>query len=126
MIWRKIESCGVAVLAGLLFVVTLVIGYMMFLDGTIVNPVVIYENTTLEVDKGIYAPGEVVMARNQFYKHRNIKGTMKWNLVDHVVTPYVSKEVSLPAGVSDIWFPVERLPDRGCKKGHMYHFRVIS
>jgi hypothetical protein len=123
MIWRKVLAIDVTVLAGLLFVAMMVFGYLAFLDGSVVGPVVTYETQVLPTDAKTYAPGDAVLARVQFLKHRDIVGEMKWNLVNHRVYPYASRVISIPHGVVDAWFPVEHLPT-GCAEGE-YHFEGI-
>lgn len=118
-----IKDWAIAVLSGLLLVSVLVVGYLAFLDGTVVNPVISYKTSVLTTDEAIYSPGDLVMAKVQFFKSRNIVGTMKWNLVNHRVFAYAAKEISLPIGVYDLWNPIERLPTT-CAAGE-YHFEGI-
>lgn len=107
----------------LLCVALWVSGYLVFLDGTVFNPVVTYETPEFPVSKSIYAPGEIVEARRQFAKHRNLKGTIKWSLVNHRIIPYTSREIALPVGIIDAWSPVERLPD--VLESGEYHFEGL-
>jgi hypothetical protein len=123
MVWQKVEAWGVVILAGLLFLAMIVIGWMMFIDGTIWRPVIVYESTLLETDKSIYSPGDLVYARIEFYKSRNLVGEQKWNLVDGRIFPYASRKVSIPSGVTDKWVLIEKLPN--CETGE-YHFEGLS
>lgn len=122
MIWHRIASISVVVMSGILFVTTLVVGFMMFVDGTIWRPVVTYDSTILPVDKGVYSPGELVLAKVEFYKSRDEIGEMKWNLVNHKIIAFSPRKISIPSGVTEKWFPVEKLPQ--CEKGE-YHFEGL-
>jgi hypothetical protein len=119
----KIRDWMLVIASGFLLVSVLVVGYLMFLDGSVIDPVIQYESTMLPVQHSIYSPGDVVVARIQFYKSRDIVGEMKWNLVNHRIYPYSSKQISMPMGVADIDFPVEKLPE-GCALG-TYHFEGL-
>jgi hypothetical protein len=121
--YRKIEAWGVVVLSGLLFVAMIVMGWMMFVDGTIWRPVITYDNSLLETDKTIYAPGDLVYAKVEFYKSRDLVGEQKWNLVNGRVFAYASRKVSIPSGVTEKWMLIEKLPH--CEKGE-YHFEGLS
>jgi hypothetical protein len=120
---RIVRDWSVVMMAGLLLVAVLACGYLMFLDGTVIDPVIRYESKLLPVQHSIYSPGDVVVARIQFYKGRDVVGEMKWNLVNHRIYPYAPKKISMPMGVADVDFPIEKLPD-GCALG-TYHFEGL-
>lgn len=107
----------------LLCVTIWVLGYMVFLDGTVFNPVVTYDTQTFQTNKSIYEPGDMVEARRQFAKHRDIKGKIQWSLVNHRIISYTTKELALPTGVIDAWSLVEKLPE--VLESGEYHFEGL-
>lgn len=123
MILQKLEVWGIVILAGLLFILTMLFGWMLFIDGTIWNPVVTYESKVLETDKSIYAPGDIVYAHIEFFKSRDLVGEQKWNLVNGRILPYATRQVSMPSGVTEKWIMIEKLPQ--CETGE-YHFEGLS
>jgi len=128
MIWRKIESCGVAVLAGLLFVTLLWVGFLTFVDGTHYNPPVVYESLVLNTDKTEYAPGDVVSVFLDVYKGRNTEGCVTWSLVNGRVFPYVKRLLGSPSGTYEKWVALTResLPTANLgPEGTMYHFEAL-
>lgn len=124
-ILRAIRDWAIVVSSVVLLTLVFLVGYLMLLDGTVINPVITYETMVFPVDKSIYAPGDMVVARNRFYKSRDLMGTMRWNLVNHKIQEYATKDISLPMGVHDIWFPIEKLPNTSCGNGGEYHFEGL-
>jgi hypothetical protein len=128
MLWRKIEAAGVAVLAGLLFLATLVVGFMMFVDGTIWNPPVVYDTLILPTDKTEYQPGSIVSVFLDVSKNRNIGGNVTWSLVNGRVFPYSRRSLHSPMGAYEKWYTLinERLPtDNLGLPGSVYHFEAL-
>lgn len=106
-----------------LLVCMMVLGWLLFVDGTLVNPVIVHESEVLETDRGFYKPGDIVYAKMEFYKARNIVGELRWNLVDGRIFPYAPRAIAMPVGIVEKWVPVEKLP--GCESGE-YHFEGIA
>jgi hypothetical protein len=128
MMWRKIEAVGVVVLAGLLFIATLVFGFLMFVDGTIWNPPVIYDTTTLPTDRTEYMAGGLVSVFLDVSKLRNISGCITWSLVNGRVYPYAKRALPSPYGTYEKWFELsnERLPtDNLGPPDTLYHFEAL-
>lgn len=128
MIWKRVEATGVAVLAGLLFIATMVLGWMLVIDGTYYNPPVVYESTYLNTDKTEYSPGDVVSVFMDLYKGRNIEGCVTWSLVNGRVFPYAKRKLGSPAGVYEKWYALEseKLPTANLGSSEsMYHFEAL-
>jgi hypothetical protein len=128
MIWRKIESLGVVVLAGLLFVAILVFGFLMFIDGTTYDPPVVYDSLILNTDKTEYPAGGIVTVFLDVYKSRNIPGCVTWSLINGRVFSYAKRPLHSPAGAYEKWYTLlnERLPvDNVGPPDSLYHFEAL-
>jgi hypothetical protein len=128
MIWRKVEATGVVVLAGLLFLAIMIFGYLMFIDGTLCSPPLIYETQILRTDKDVYHPGDVVSVFLDVYKARDIQGFVTWELVNGRVFPYARRELQSPSGSYEKWFPLENeaLPTANLEHPDtLYHFQAL-
>ena len=128
MMWKKVEAIGVVVLAGLLFIAMLVFGFLMFVDGTLYNPPVVYDSLILPTDRTEYAAGGTVTVFLDVYKSRDIEGCITWSLVNGRVFPYAKRKLPSPSGVYEKWFPLtyERLPtDNLGPPDSMYHFEAL-
>jgi hypothetical protein len=127
MIWSKIESCGVVVLASVLLFCVLFYGYKRFLDGTVINPVMMYDTRSLRADKEVYRPGEVVSVFLDLAKLRDVPGRITWSLVDGRVFPYATRELRYPVGSYEKWVALdkERLPTSNLVPDGAYHFEAV-
>lgn len=105
----------ILVLAGLVLVFVLYLGWATLIDGYSYKPVLEFQGERFQplfvTMRKFYHPGETVRARMKFHKNRNIQGCVQWNLVDHVMTRFAPRTVSLPAGVWDLDEAVEQLPN---------------
>lgn len=110
------------VLSGVLLVVVLVSGWMLFVDGAFVRIPVVYDRHQFPVNQKVYLPGETVLARVEAYKSLDLVGSVQWSLVDHQIRYYKARNLPLPRGVVDAWFPIETIPE--CASG-TYHFEGI-
>lgn len=111
-IWSLVIASWVLCLA------VLVVGFMLFVDGTIWKPVVTYERAEFPVSQKVYTPGETVVARVEAYKSRDLVGTIQCALVNHKMTYFLPRPLPMPHGVIDVWAPMETIPD--CSSGQ-YH-----
>ena len=128
MMWRKIEAVGVVVVAGLLFVLTLVTGFLMFIDGTIYNPPVIYDSIILPTDRTEYAPGETVSVFLDVYKARDLEGKITWSLVNGRVFPYAKRSLTSASGTYEKWYALsnEKLPTANLEPPDaLYHYEAL-
>lgn len=126
--WQKIQACSVALLAGWLLVAMLVLGFLMFVDGTLWNPPVVYETTTFLTDRTEYDPGSIVSVFLDLYKSRDISGKITWSLVNGRVYPYATRPLPSPSGPYEKWFTLkeERLPTSNLgPPGTMYHYEAL-
>jgi len=116
------------IMAWLLFVIILVVGYMTCLDGTWINPPVVYDSLYLATDKTEYEAGDVVSVFIDVYKGRNIEGSITWSLVNGRVFPYAKRRLGWPSGVYEKWVALsnEVLPTSNLgPTGAMYHFEAL-
>ena len=122
MNWRKWLALSVLGTSFSLLLLTVVFGWLVFIDGTVYRPVVTYDHHVFPVENYFYSPGEIVKARIEAYKSRDLVGEVRWSLVNHRITYFAPRELPLPSGVVDGWFPVEKLPS--CEMGE-YHFEGL-
>jgi len=124
---EKVKTTGVVILAGLLFIATVVFGFLMVVDGEYWNPPVVYETKYLNTDKTEYAPGDVVSVFLDVYKGRNIEGCVTWSLVNGRVFPYAKRKLGSPEGTYEKWYALtnEKLPTANLTDGGQYHFEAL-
>lgn len=101
----------VVVSSGALLVLVLVFGYMTVLDGTWPHTIIEFDATLLDTDKTSYAPGDLVMVKQAWVKHRDVPGHVRWSLVNHQVYEFVERCVGVPVGQRDKWLPAQEIPD---------------
>jgi hypothetical protein len=99
-----------SMLTVMLIVFILVLGHMQFIDGTFYKPVLEDPPELLQTSRCYYRPGEMVWAKLDIKKNRDVLGRVKWNLIDNRLFQFNSRVVSLPAGDYDVWIEVERIP----------------
>jgi hypothetical protein len=107
--------------------VTLVGGWMVYIDGTIVNPPMLYDSTLLRTDRVEYAPGDVVSVYLDVSKLRDVPGRITWQLVNGRVFPYATRELRYPVGAYEKWYALEseRLPTANLTEGDAYHYEAL-
>lgn len=127
MIFKKLEAIGVVVLAFLLFVAILVFGFLLYVDGTLYRPPVVYDSTILPTDRTEYRAGDIVSVHLDVSKNRNIEGCVTWSLVNGRVFPYAKRKLSSPAGAYEKWFTLsnEPLPTANLNSNGTYHYEAL-
>lgn len=99
---------------GLIFIGLAILGYMAFLDGEIINPVLSKKNIHFDIVQKDYHAGDVVYARyDNVCKLRDISAKKFINIVDTVSIPYPVSNNSVPVGCyskEDI-FAIAKLPE---------------
>lgn len=90
-----------------------IFGYLKYLDGSLVNPPLVINSdpANLEVMKNEYRANEMVLARLDFCKNRELVARVQWHLVDTYLTIFPARESSLPVGCEDVIIELERIPE---------------
>lgn len=94
-----------------ILITTMVLGYMMFLDGTWPVNAVKWETVIMETDKKQYHPGDLVMMHKRQYKTRDVQGTIRWSLINHRSYEFAERSVGTDVGVVNQWVPIETIPN---------------
>jgi hypothetical protein len=112
MLYRRIESTTLVVIASCVLLAFLVSGWMMFLDGTWPTPVVTYAQDVFPTTQYRYKPGDVVTARIKATKTRDLVGTVHWTMEDTSQPPvqFNPRPLSLGKGCWDVDRPIETIP----------------
>jgi hypothetical protein len=126
MLYQRVEAWGITVIAGVVVLAFAVSGYLMFLDGTWPFPIVTYDTETFITNQYRYKPGDMVYARIQATKTRDLVGTVHWSLVDSDQPPvqFSARPLSLGKGKWDVLRPIETIP-KNTQTGIVYRMKGI-
>lgn len=114
-------------MSGMLFLLILVFGYLKVLDGTYVNPPMVYDGGMLKTDRDVYAPGDVVSVFIDCAKLRAVPGRITWQLVNGRIFPYATRDLSYAVGSYEKWVTLdkERLPTANLIEDGEYHYEAV-
>lgn len=88
----------------------LAVSYFYFLDGSVINKVLVL-NSDPVTEKMIYHSGEDVSMHLSYCKYRNIPALVEWTLIDDTITFYSPAIRSTSQiGCFDKLVPIEGLP----------------
>jgi hypothetical protein len=110
--------------AALIFA-ALVCAWWSFIDGSLVNPPIIYWPGSFSIVAGSYRPGDVVQIRLVATKITDSRGRVHWTMISegnqgsNYVIHFEVRSTSLGPGYSDAIIPVLTLP-LNCPPGR-YH-----
>ena len=79
----------------------LILGYLRFLDGTIIKPVMDFGTGTYQFQTASneYSAGDQVQVQSrEFCKKRNVTATTSYVLENHLLLPYIEKQTNIPTG----------------------------
>jgi hypothetical protein len=108
-----------------MILVALVATWWSFIDGSVVNPPIVYWSGSFGIQDGTYRPGDVALIRLAATKHRDIRGRVHWTMVregaqgSNYAIHFEPRSASLGIGYNDVIIPVLTIP-ANCPPGR-YH-----
>lgn len=86
------------------------VGYFYFLDGSLVNKILVLRTDPV-TEREAYHPGEDVAMHLSYCKYRNLPALVEWTLIDDTITFYSPAIRSTSqVGCFDKLVPIETLP----------------